>query len=101
VFSEITRKYRRYLIAPQARDDSELVDWFTSDVARGIEKDMTPGKALRHLREMCDLTLEEVGENVGVSAQRVHDWESGERSISKNKAKGLSKLFNCGAEQFI
>jgi DNA-binding XRE family transcriptional regulator len=99
VFSEITRKYRRYIVLP--KNDNETVDWFKSDIAREVEKNMTPAKALRHLREMCDLTLDEVGAKIDVSPQRVHDWESGDRSVSKEKAKGLAEIFKVSPALFI
>jgi len=92
VIQEIARRYRQYVIA--LKGAGELEKWFETDIAREVGASMTPDKALRHLREMSDLTLAEVGARVGVSAQRVADWEAGRRGIGKNKAKALAGLFN-------
>lgn len=101
VIREVVGKYRQYIVSPPAGSEEELEKWFETDVAQRTKENMTGGKTLRHLREMCDFTLEEVGKKVGVSAQRVADWEADRRGISKDKAKKLGALFGYPADEFL
>jgi transcriptional regulator with XRE-family HTH domain len=77
------------------------VDYFETDEHKAISKRMTPAKALRHLRTATRMTLQRIGDEIGVSMARVNDYESGRRAISKEKAKKLSELFHIPVEVFI
>lgn len=51
------------------------------------------GANIRQARELLPLTLESVGEAMGVSPQAVQQWESGRtKSLSHDKIKRLAKL---------
>jgi transcriptional regulator with XRE-family HTH domain len=82
-------------------EKDEFVDWFKTDLHKEISGRMTPGKNLRALREMAGWTLAETGAKIGVSAQRISDFESGQRAISKIVAKRLAPFFNVSPIQFI
>lgn len=46
------------------------------------------------LRELYNLTMQELADKIEVSKQLVSMWESEKKAISKDKLKKLSKLFN-------
>jgi len=94
---EVVEKYSDIL----EEDNNDSVDWFESDLHKEISGGMKPGDYLKHLCEAHNLTLREVAERVGVNAQRVHDWQSGYRGISKGFAKKLGELFNISPAVFI
>ena len=82
--------------------DDELVDVFETDWFKKIDKDMTPGKNMKIYREIHKLTQEELGKKMGgISKQNISHMERGIRSISKNNAKLLSKLFDVPVDRFI
>ena len=66
-----------------------------------MEKQMTPGKMLKTLREVQTLTQAKLGEKIGTVASRISDYETGQRNISKRAAKQLSKVFNISPAHFI
>ncbi len=99
VIREVGHRYSRWLLKSDSGE--ETVAWESTDLAKEIERTATPGKSLRQLREMTDMTLAEVGKAVGVAPQRVCDWESGRREISKANARKLAILFGCSPAVFV
>jgi DNA-binding transcriptional regulator YiaG len=97
VIKHIEREYGDYLVD----EGDELVVWEETDLAREIGSRMTPGTYLRHLREATSMTQKAVGEKVGVSTNYVSDWETGQRPVSRFKARALGHLFGVSAAVFI
>jgi transcriptional regulator with XRE-family HTH domain len=83
------------------RSDTECVEWDKTDLARELDREMTPGVFLRLLREAHDLSQAALGAKISVSAKRVSDYENGQRGISKEIAKQLSHIFNVSPARFI
>jgi len=100
VIGEIRSKYRHFLVNVPAKND-EYIDWFKTDLHKELSKGMTPGTLLRDLREAQGHTQKELGEILGIPGNRISDYETGLRGISKEIAKKLSKVFNVNASRFI
>ncbi|MBN1577390.1 MAG: helix-turn-helix transcriptional regulator [Chitinispirillaceae bacterium] len=96
VINTIKRQYSEYI-----DDDDELVDISTTDWYRQMRKDMTPGKSLKTLREVTNLTQAKIGEMIGIPTARISDFETGQRAISKVMAKKLAAVFNTSPAVFI
>jgi transcriptional regulator with XRE-family HTH domain len=71
-------------------------EWFKT-----MDAEMTPAKVLRTIRETMNLSMAQLGEKVGVTAQRICDFETGRRGISKAIAKKLSGLTGLSVGSFI
>ena len=56
------------------------------------------GKFIRQLRHKRNMTMKELGEQVGVAESTVQSWETGTRHISIDNLKKISKLFNMSFE---
>ena len=98
VLTEIASRYSSYLaIEPE----DELVDITTTDWYKEMEKKMKPSDYLRHLREAHGLTQKALGEAVGTNAAHISDYETGQRTISKEMAKKLARLFKISTDVFI
>lgn len=83
-------------------ENDELIDIFQTDWFKDIDKATTPGDSIRIYRENIGLTQEELGKQLGnFSRQNISDMEHGRRSISKETAKKLSKLFNVPIDRFL
>jgi plasmid maintenance system antidote protein VapI len=98
IIHEIQNRYSHYVVLP---DNEEYVEWEKTDLARELDKEMTPGVLLRLLREAHDVSQAALGEKINVSAKRVSDFENGQRGISKDIAKQLALIFNVSAARFI
>jgi DNA-binding XRE family transcriptional regulator len=102
VLTEITSKYRNYLVEDAKPDnDNSLISVVDSDWYKEMSLRMTPGKYLKTLREACELTQTGLGEKIGATAARVCDYEAGRREISKAVARKLSNVFLVSADKFI
>ena len=54
------------------------------------------GKRIRDKREECRLTMEELGEKVGVSRQAICKWEKGDvKRIDREHIDCLARIFHC------
>jgi DNA-binding XRE family transcriptional regulator len=98
VLSEIANRYSSYLAVDP---DDELIDISTTDWYKEMEKKMKPGDYLRHLREAHGLTQKALGEKLSTSAAHISDYETGQRTISKETAKKLAELFKVSPAIFI
>ena len=63
--------------------------------------DIAVGKQLRRIRRMKDLSLNEVGDAVGLSYQQVQKYERGANRISASKLVQLARYFNVAVDQFF
>jgi ribosome-binding protein aMBF1 (putative translation factor) len=98
VLHDVYRRYSRYIV--QA-DENEMVEWKKTALHKEIVAKTTPADYLCNLRTVSGWSLRELGEKIGVTAQRVYDFEKGRRGISKDVAKQLGKLFNISPAVFI
>jgi len=63
--------------------------------------DIAVGKQLRRIRRMKDLSLNEVGDAVGLSYQQVQKYERGANRISASKLVQLGRFFNVNVQEFF
>lgn len=83
-------------------DAEEPVNLFETDWYQDIRQQTTPGEIVRIYRENMSITQAELGRKLGnISRQKVSDIEHSRRSISKEKAKKLSQIFNVAVERFL
>jgi len=66
-----------------------------------MEREITPAKALRNLRESNGWTQDTLGQKIGTNAQEISKLETGMRPISRKRAKKFSRLFGVSVERFI
>ena len=66
-----------------------------------MSKEMTPARYLKTYREISGYSQARLGELVGVPASRISDFETGQRSISKEMAKKLAAMFGVTPGIFI
>jgi ribosome-binding protein aMBF1 (putative translation factor) len=100
IIREIQLKYHRFLADSPAEKD-ENVNWFKTDLYRKIAKEITPAMLLKDLREAQELSQKQLGEILNIPGNRISDFETGHRAISKDIAKKLSKVLNVSASRFI
>lgn len=82
--------------------DDELVTPETSEEFQRIAASITPGKTMRHYRELHGMTQARLGERLGgIARQEISKMETSARAISKKTAKKLSKIFDISVERFI
>jgi DNA-binding XRE family transcriptional regulator len=98
IMRDVYRRYSRYIVP---LEEDQLVDWKKTDLHKEIAAILKPGDYLHNLRHAAGWTLRDLGEKIEVSAQRVYDYETGRRAISKEIAKKLSSLFNISSSVFI
>jgi antitoxin component HigA of HigAB toxin-antitoxin module len=97
VIQSVRKQFSNYII----EENDETVNWFETDLYKEIASKATPAKSLRTLREMTGWTLAETGKKIGVSPYRVSDYETGQRTISKDMAKKLAEVFKTSPAVFI
>jgi DNA-binding XRE family transcriptional regulator len=96
VLREIHSRYSQFI------DDSDVfVDYGKSEQHKRISSSMTPGEKVRELRIVTGMTLQAVAEKIGVTYQRVNEYEGGRCGISKAIAKKLGDLFGVSPAIFI
>ncbi len=82
--------------------DDEILTPETSALFQQIDESITPGKAMRHYREIHNMTQSELGSRLGgIDKAEVSKMETGKRSISKKTAKKLSRVFDVPVGRFI
>lgn len=81
--------------------DDESVPISEAPWYQQMSKEMTPARYLKTYREISGYSQARVGELVGVPASRVSDFETGQRSISKEMAKKFAGIFNVNPGVFI
>jgi antitoxin component HigA of HigAB toxin-antitoxin module len=98
VLCEARERYARYLTESA---DEEYLPIAETAWYRRMSKEMTPAKSLKTYREIAGFSQAHIGDLVGVPASRISDYETGQRSISKEMAKKLSQIFKTSAADFI
>lgn len=98
VLRDVYRRYSRYIIQ---EDVDEMVEWKKTPLRKEIAANITPADYLCNLRAAAGWSLRELGDKIGVTAQRIYDFENGRRGISKEIAKQFGKLFNISPAVFI
>jgi plasmid maintenance system antidote protein VapI len=66
-----------------------------------MQKNHKPGDPLTVYRKREELTLLELADKIGVTAQRINEMEKGRREISKENAKKLAVVFGISPARFI
>ena len=75
-------------------NEDKLVDIFKTDWFKKANQSATPGESIRIYRRNKGLTQAELGRRLGnYTKQHISDMENSRRSISKEVAKKLSKIF--------
>jgi DNA-binding XRE family transcriptional regulator len=100
ILAEISNRYSVYFADDFSRDD-ELVDISGTDWFKGMEKEMKPKDYLKHLREANGLTQKSLGREAGINAAHISDYETGQRSISKEMARKFAQIFQTSPGIFI
>jgi DNA-binding XRE family transcriptional regulator len=84
------------------KDDEELLNIFDTDWYKDISEATTPGDTLRIYRENFRMTQAELGRKLGkFTRQKISDMEHNKRTISKDVARKLSRLFDVPIDRFI
>ena len=82
--------------------EDDLIDIFETDWFKRVNQSTTPGESIKIYRQNKGLTQEALGKKLGnFTRQHISDMENMRRSISKDVAKKLSKIFNVPVERFI
>ena len=82
--------------------EDDLIDIFETDWFKRANQSTTPGESIKIYRQNKGLTQEELGKKLGnYTRQHISDMENLRRSISKEVAKKLSKIFNVPVERFL
>jgi len=98
ILSEISLRYSKYF---EQDADEQLVDITTTGWYKDMEKKMKPKDYLKNLREAHGLTQKQLGEKINFNAAHISDYETGQRSISKEVAKKFAAIFNVSPAVFI
>ncbi len=96
ILRDVHARYAKYI-----DDDDVMIDYGKTDLHKEISASMAPGEKLRELRLATGMTLKAVGDKIGVTFQRVNEYESGRYGISKTIAKKLAALFGVSPALFI
>ena len=83
------------------KDDDELMDLFGTDLYKNFRKKVKPGDYIRTYRENLELTQAALGKKIGATRAYICDLEKNRRSISKEMAKKLAKIFGVSVSFFI
>ncbi|EMO43830.1 helix-turn-helix transcriptional regulator [Leptospira santarosai] len=86
-----------------AQDESDVsVPFRESEFWKKYGHEAGPGNNMRTYREMAGWSQTELGQKLGgIARSHVSEYESGKRSIGKDLAKKLAKLFKTSPEMFI
>lgn len=82
-------------------DDDEYEEVTETDWFKNIQKNMTPQKTLKLLRNRDNLTQAELAEKLCINVQNVSGMERGARPISIAMAKKLGAVFNTSYKKFL
>jgi DNA-binding XRE family transcriptional regulator len=83
-------------------NENELIDIFETDWFKNADQSSTPGESVRIYRQNLGLTQEKLGKKLGnYTKQYISDMEHSRRSISKDVAKKLSRIFTVPVERFL
>ena len=97
VIHAVKKQFSKYIID----SSDEYEDWFETDLHKEIAADMKPCDYLRNFREAQNITQKDLAEEIGVRVNYLSDMETGQRTISRMKAKKLAEIFNVPPAVFI
>jgi len=95
----VKTQYKHVTVEYDEDDEYEEVtetEWF-----KNIQKDMTPQKTLKLLRNRDNLTQAQLAEKLCIKVQNVSGMERGVRPISVAMAKKLGIVFNTNYKKFL
>lgn len=98
ILADAIKRYAPYLNNNGNNDSIPIAD---TDWYRRMSDSMTPAKYLKTYREIAGYSQARLGGLVGIPAGRISDFETGQRSISKNTAKKLAEVFKSSPAVFI
>lgn len=98
IILDAEKRYARYL---KTADDAEYVPVTKTAWYKQMSKEMTPARYLKTYREIAEYSQAQLGKLAGLPASRISDYETGQRSISKDVAKKLSDIFKVSPAVFI
>lgn len=83
-------------------EEEEFVNILDTGWFKEIGESTTPGEVMKIYRENAGFTQSELGKKLGkFSRQKISDMERGNRNISLEVARKLSKLFNVSVDRFL
>ena len=82
-------------------EDDEYEEVTETEWFKNIQKDMTPQKRLKLLRNRDNLTQAELAAKLCINVQNVSGMERGVRPISITMAKKLGGVFNTSYKNFL
>ncbi len=82
-------------------DDDEYEEVIESEWFKNIQKNMTPQKTLKLLRNRDNLTQSDLAKKLCINVQNVSGMERGIRPISIAMAKKLGAVFNTSYKKFL
>lgn len=97
----LKKEYGTSLRVKPEKDEDALIDVFSTNEYKAFKKSVKPSDYIKTYRENLGLTQEKLGEKIGKSRSFVCDLEKDRRTISKELAKTLAKLFGCSVSVFI
>jgi antitoxin component HigA of HigAB toxin-antitoxin module len=97
ILADAKKRYAPYLNIV----DDESVPIAETEWYQQMSKEMTPARFLKTYREISGYSQARLGEIVGIPASRISDFETGQRSISKEMAKRFAELFKVSPGVFI
>jgi DNA-binding XRE family transcriptional regulator len=82
-------------------NDNELMDVNDTEWYQDYKKNKSPGRNLRGQLNLFNMTQGELGKKIGVSKQKICDFEKDRIVISKNIAIKLADLFDVSTDDFL
>ncbi len=99
IIDTVKRQYGEDCVSVEEESDYiniDDLDWY-----KQAKAEETPGGNLRTYRQMQKMTQSELAEKLGIVKQNVSNMENGKRTISKDMAKKLAKIFRTSPARFI
>ena len=82
-------------------DDETYVEITETEWYKNIQKELTPAKTLKLLRNRDNLTQAALAEKLGIQVQNVSGMETGIRTISPRTARKLGEIFGTNYKNFL
>ena len=89
------------VIVEEDDDDEEYVEITETEWYKNIQKELTPAKTLKLLRNRDNLTQTALAEKLGIQVQNVSGMETGIRTISPRTARKLGEIFGTNYKNFL
>ena len=82
-------------------NSDEAVLWKTTDLAKEIKADKTPGRLLKAYRQRAGLSVVELADAAGTKYPNISAMENDRRRIGLNIARKLGKVLNVDYVKFL